>query len=197
MNKILDKIGKGFLKYRITQEEDLEIYLFGMQSFIMHITHILSMLLLGLLMNRFIFSIIFIISYATLRTVAGGQHFKSAYICFVSSLFLEFAVLLPLNYFPCFQIKKLVVLFYLLGMCMTIPLSPCDNTNKPLNNIERKIYKRKTIYTLINLSICIAIFSKVNIEVGYIMAASIFIEGIGCVWGTLDNKCKVTKSVVN
>lgn len=176
--------------YANIDEEDTDIYQFGIEMIIMHIFHFVIMMLVGIILKKPKETLAFIMIYSKMRTTAGGQHFKSKGLCFGSSVGLIMIVMCPI------KIKNLMYLlqwkwtFFLL-LCGTLcicMLAPCDNINKPMDNIEKEEYRKQAIsMTCVFAFIYLASVYAYPI-IGYIIAISFFLEGVGLVWGTVQNR---------
>ncbi|MEG1847927.1 MAG: accessory gene regulator B family protein [Lachnospiraceae bacterium] len=73
------------IQQNVVDIEEKEIYEYGIQHLLLLIGCSVTMLFLGLLMNKFIFTISFYLSYSVLRALLGGYHFKSKKKCIVAS----------------------------------------------------------------------------------------------------------------
>ena len=61
---------------------DYEVYLYGFEILVASILNSVAILLIGLLFDRFIHSVVFLICYCPLRQFAGGYHADTYKRCF-------------------------------------------------------------------------------------------------------------------
>lgn len=99
--------------------------------------------------------IFFELGYRILRIYAGGYHAKDKKVCtwltYVSTLFsIAIAFLVPVNWF--------VICFLLIILISIIAwIAPVESVNKPLNNMERKVFYRYCMgITLMEALLCCA-----------------------------------------
>lgn len=188
LHKLSLNFGNILIKYVDKNTENLEVYAFGIEMIIMHIIHFLIMVLIGIMCKRPIETLIFIGVYAKMRTTAGGQHFKSSKVCFLTSICLILIVMIPIN----MQLEKILLqcpnFFLMCGILAVYFFAPCDNSNKPMNSDEKKMFRKKTICWTGVFSFAYIICLYTYPVVGYIISISFFLEAVGLVWGTIQNR---------
>ena len=88
--KISDRLAGTLAVNNVIDKDDLEIYAYGLRGLGMLSLCTLTLFVIGILMNQFLFTLSFFLSYTTLRAFYEGYHAKSRVICFVfsSALFL-------------------------------------------------------------------------------------------------------------
>ncbi len=132
-----------------TIKQEIDIYRYGLEVFILNFLNIISILLLGYLSNTILEALIFLITFIILRQLTGGFHFKSYNLCYFSFicmylLFLQFYYL---------RIRELDqnIYFIILTSCLIyiMYMTPIENVNKPLSKNKLKILKVKKFYVSI------------------------------------------------
>lgn len=188
IHKVSLKLGNILIKYIDVDVENLEVYAFGIETIIMNTIHYLLMMITGIMCERLIETLIFIGVYAKVRTTAGGQHFKSRKMCFWTSIFLILLVMIPIN----MQIEAILLqwtkVYLLCGILAIFIFAPCDNSNKPMNNIEKKQFRKQAICWTGIFSLAYMIFEYTYPVMGYIISISFLLEGVGLICGTIQNK---------
>lgn len=97
-------IGKLLLDKGIIEEDDIQIYLYGIKGGITIIVNILTTLLIGLFTGKMLEVIIFSLFLASLRSYSGGYHCSTKVGCFwlssivtaISAFSEELVTLLPI-----------------------------------------------------------------------------------------------------
>lgn len=139
---ISERIVDSFSKKGIIESEDKELYAYGLQQGLWMFLNFLSTIIIGLVFNMLLQSIIFMFAYIPLRTHAGGIHSRSQIRCYLFSIVIMIAALLGMKLvlwtsFICFVIT-------LSGGVIIYFLAPVEDENKPLDQMELKIYKKRT-----------------------------------------------------
>lgn len=183
INSIIDKL----IECGNINAEEKELYSYGLQQAVMMTVNLLTIIIIALLMGMFWQSIIFMLSYLPLRAFAGGYHAKTQLRCYLLSGLLNFAVLLVLKFiiWPNFisiglGVIAAVVIFF---------LSPVEDRNKPLDDLEMTIYKKRTKGLLV-IELCV-LFLLIGIGLNQIprcIALSLLVLSSMLVLGKCKNK---------
>ena len=139
------------LENKIIPEQDKEIYRFGFVLMLRIILNVLTLLFIGTCFNMIVESITFLIFSLMLRSYSGGFHSDNPVICFLISVLATISMLFVIKsgmwsvQFSC----ALIVL----SIGVILRYAPVEHKNKPLEEIERKIY-RKRLWGIV----CVLIF---------------------------------------
>lgn len=144
-DSIAEKIVKRLTVAEVIEECDGEIYLFGMQQFLSTAFGFISVFLIMLVMGEVLNGILFVVSFSVLRQYAGGYHASTKIGCYIMSLSSAFVILLIIKYFD-FDSVVCLVLLTIFGTIILL-LSPVEAVNKPLDQTERSVYRKRTIIT--------------------------------------------------
>lgn len=143
LTRLSRKIVNDLTRSDIVKAEDAEIYIYGINQILMYSINISSALIIGLIFGKFFEAAVFIVAYCSLRSFAGGYHAKTPLRCYVFSVIMLIIVLVGIKYLYLTEWMYYVVL--LAAALVVIVLSPVEDRNKPLDEIEHKVYKRRTI----------------------------------------------------
>lgn len=135
----------SFLYYNdyIDKEKyEYEVYLYGFESLIALTLNLVSILLIGLLFNRFMHTVVFLACYCPLRKFTGGYSDDTYKKCFLKSLVVFIITILIANDLANIDIKPLIVLFSALNWISIYMLSPVDDINHTLTDTEKIKYKK-------------------------------------------------------
>lgn len=82
-------------------------------------------------------------AYIPLRSFAGGYHAKTPLRCYIFSVIMLIVVSIGLKYLSVSEwVYYAVLLASVLGVLV---LSPVEDINKPLDEMEHKVYKKRAI----------------------------------------------------
>jgi accessory gene regulator B len=140
------------------------------------------------LMGDFLVGILFETGYIPFRRYAGGYHAKTrkrcSWLTYSSTfIFLLLVFVIPMNRI----IFSFVVLLFLGIIYKRVPL---QSKNKPLNSVEKKVYRRKALIIAVFDTMAFFVFLYLGID---IYAKTIFFAMMLVVFGLVcvnDNKFK-------
>lgn len=85
LNRLVDASTNYLVRRNVIHEEDRDVYEYGFHSLYNNIIDIASIVIISILLNQVSQTILYHISFISLRTVAGGFHAKTHFRCFVMS----------------------------------------------------------------------------------------------------------------
>lgn len=181
-SKLTDKL----ISLKTIDPEDREIYEFGIQHIFITIFNISTVLLLGLLLGDLKEAMIFIFAFIPLRIFAGGFHFNSPIMCYIFSSCFVALVLLAMRYL---SIPLLIYcLLYCLSGIIILTFAPVEDKNKPLDQLEKKVYRKRTIIVFVAENMIMLLFCSLKF---YIAAKCIMVSiialGLLIVLGVIKN----------
>lgn len=89
-----------------------------------------------------------------LRGVAGGYHAKSNTSCMLCSCLIIVLCALSWNTIPASAYGKVAIVFLLVSVPAILVLAPVANKNRPLDEIEKRVYRKKSIaITLLEIAV--------------------------------------------
>lgn len=171
-NYLIDKM----VESEVIQEEDKEMYLYGLNQGGIIIQNIFITVIIGSIFGNLIATCVFLIVYIPLRSFAGGYHAATPKKCFVYSIFLILVIQLYFWYFfevmyqwiyPVMLICSFIIYIY----------SPMPSSNKPLSVKEKYYYKKVVARILISAGLVLLFLELLpclNVKKG--IATAVYIE---------------------
>ena len=145
-HRISVKITDKLISLKTINSVDRDIYEYGVQHILITLLNITTVIIIGIVLNAVIEAIAFITAFIPLRIFAGGFHFSTPIKCYIFSSCFVAAVLLAMRYV---NISILIYcLLYCLAIVIILILSPVEDVNKPLDQVEKKVYRKRTIIVL-------------------------------------------------
>ena len=129
----------------------LDIYIYGFELLVSSVIETISLLLIGLLTGKLIDTIIFIISFSSIRVFSGGYHANSYLKCFIVTVAYYLLVLFSayiMLAFPNRTIILIAIITLFLSLILFILMSPVKSKGKSILN-----YKKQKILSIISLCI--------------------------------------------
>lgn len=146
LEKLSHKIGDDLVRSGVVKEEDAEVYIYGINQILAYVFNVSSSLIIGLIFGVTFEIIIFMAAYIPLRSFAGGYHAKTPLRCYIFSVIMLIVVSIGLKYLSVSEWVYYAVL--LVSVLIILVLSPVEDRNKPLDEIEHKVYKKRAVIIL-------------------------------------------------
>lgn len=143
LKKLSYKLTTRLLCKGVIEYDDFEIYQYGLEQIFTNIINVLTLIVMGVIFDNLVCGLIFAAAFMELRAYAGGYHASTPVRCYILTTVVIIVVLLLMKYVE-------VSYFFELGLIVIsgfviILLSPVESVNKPLDDIERKVYRKKAI----------------------------------------------------
>ena len=146
--KKIEKLAVFLMKNENNPKIDKEIIVYGLSSAIQHGLSIITTLVIGLLFGLALESIVFLISFSFIRSYAGGYHCEKAINCYLMSSGLIALILAIVRFTASEYMLIASMIILLISVPVILKLAPIGATNKPLDEVEQKYYRKKTIIHL-------------------------------------------------
>lgn len=189
LKELSNKITKKLVDINIIDVADSELYEYGFWQGGVLIFNFLTVVLLGILFNMLLESIIFLIFYGVLRTIAGGYHARTQHVCYILSVLLMIVVLTILKTFPWNII--LCCILTVLSISVIFILAPVQDENKLLDETEKIVFKKLSRVISISYGFIIFLLFLFNKnELAYCIVISLFTLTIMLMLGKIRNKSR-------
>lgn len=171
------KIVNYLIKENVIGEEDWDVCKYGMELLISTILSTVIILGLGIVLQRFVFTIFLVIPFYSIRGYAGGIHAETYTLCITSFTLGFLFTLLGVEYLINMGLQNYIIYSSFFSAIVICIISPIEDHSRPLDVTERKLYQKKTcVITLIYTSLVqIAYELWRPMEIVYIAAAINFI----------------------
>ncbi len=181
--KITQRITDELVSNKIIDPEDRELYTYGLQQGSLILLNTLTILIVGKIFSMLWQSVVFMTTYIPLRTYSGGYHARTQLKCYISSVVLIVAVLLGIRFIP--WTNFIIIMISIISGLVIYIFSPVEDSNKPLDTIEVKVYRKKARMILVfELSLILLIVSIQN-NVAKIVSVSLFTQSVLLAFGKL------------
>ncbi len=136
------RIGDNLVRSDVIKAEDAEIYIYGINQILVSVLNVSTALIIGLIFGVFFEIAVFMAAYIPLRSFAGGFHAKTPLRCYIFSVIMLIGVSIGLKHLHLSAWVYYAALT--LAFVIVLVLSPVEDKNKPLDEIEHKVYKKRT-----------------------------------------------------
>lgn len=184
MKYMAELLVEWMVQHKIIEECKKELYTYGFWQGSLFLFDLLTVGVVGLITDMLWQSFIFMICYGTLRTVAGGYHARSKSGCYFLSVMFLFVVLNVLRQ-KIWGITLCVVILVFSGIVIYL-LAPVEDENKPLDELEKKVYKGRSrrVYFIMTIIVCVILVGG-NIEIASCITISTMAVSIMLILGKL------------
>lgn len=152
--KLSDQVTSKIQEYAAISNENREIYRYGIQQGLILLLNVATTLIISIAFGMVMECLVYMIAFIPLRVYAGGYHARTHILCFIYSAIQIFAVLLIIKLLPYTAIVYSTL--DLVGFLSVYILSPVADVNKPLDDKEMIVYRRRSLIILTFL--CVSIF---------------------------------------
>lgn len=174
------------IRQDIIQEEDKELYLFGIQQGFALAIDILTFFLIGLCLGMFWQALVYLASFMPIRVNAGGYHARTRGRCYVYSCIMNTIALLII------KISSGYIMAYMVlsvAACVVVWfLAPVEDENKPLDEMEEKVYRHRAHIAICFDIILCAVSSFLSEKIFFCICLAIIANGFMSVTGYVANK---------
>ena len=166
--------------------EEKGLYIYGLREGLIMLANITTTVFIGILIGMWWQSVVFLLVYSPLRSFAGGAHAKTHLRCYVLSILLTVVTLFVIKLLPNDTLINLSI--SLLAGLIIFFLAPVEDENKPLDEIEVKVYRERTrIILIIELLITIILLAIGILEIASCIVVSLAVLAIMLAIGKVKN----------
>ncbi len=169
-----DRLITLMLKWKIINEDEIEIYGFGLETLFLKTFHYISYLLIAIFCDELVAYAIFFIAFLCLRRNAGGYHSKTKLSCYFWSCLTVISVIFIVKYVMTYGTPLIISIGCLVVADIIIfMLAPLGNRNRELDIIETNLFRKRTIWVLISentLVLLLVVVDRIQYSLPLILA---------------------------
>jgi len=174
--KLFEKITDSLIENGTINTEDKEIYEYGLRHIANVSLNILSTLFIGFIFGMVWQSVIFMTAHIPLRSYAGGAHARTPLRCYIVSVIMTVCILLGIKYIP--HDDFIIWILTLISGIVIFIFAPIGDENKPLDEIEIKVFRFRTRVILLAEIAAIGLFTVLGLAwVAFCIAVSVVVSG--------------------
>ncbi|WP_326910859.1 accessory gene regulator ArgB-like protein [Sedimentibacter sp. MB31-C6] len=174
INYLTNNITEYFCSNNIITDDEKDIYIYGLQLIISSVVGIILIISLGFILNNIINSILFLITFISIRMYSGGYHANSYIKCNVSLVIIYLLSIVVISIIPYNYISIMYISMIILTIYIIIKYSPVDNKNKKLTNNQKKRNKKVTLILLFTFYLIGIATYKINSQIFYTIIVTMF-----------------------
>lgn len=191
-NNQMTCIADAMVNREIIKEEDKEIVAHGLKVGVQLLSNILTTVIIGLVFGLVLESLIFLISFSCIRTYAGGYHCKKEISCYFFSSGIVIAVLAAAKFTPTRYIPVITITMLLISLSILLKFAPVETATKPLDEVEKRVFRKKTIiHLMIECAVIVILFRLCLHTFCYIICLGISMSGLLVFIGQQKQETKI------
>ncbi len=146
-------------------------------------------LIFGILTHRFVISVLYLTSFALLRTFGGGAHAKNRLLCAILSYGISLLTIFLTPYLCVLIHPYVFIIIYSIFITYSLFKVPVDTKNKRILGKKRAQMRIKFLFSSILLTIFYYLFYFIEYKAAYgILSICAMIFGISLIIGELQNR---------
>ncbi len=150
MDNLLNRLLNLMSEYGIVNDdESYDIVRFGAEILIMKIIFLIVIILVGFLTSSLTEIIFFMLAFQPSRMYCGGYHADTKIRCAISSVLLMISVVILSKVIPLYILPILSIIAFVFSCTVILFLAPLGSANKPLDEDEKTVYKKRARFILI------------------------------------------------
>lgn len=186
LERLSEKFAGKLISTGIISETDAEIYVYGFFQTVMLVLNVATTLFLGIIFQMIIPCILLNLAYIPIRISAGGHHADSPVKCYINSTFMIAALLAIIKWVPIHYAVSIVML--VVSSVVIWILAPVETENNPLDEVEVRVYRRRTkIVLAIELAVIFLCFITAKYQMAVTIILGLFTESIMLLIGSIKN----------
>jgi accessory gene regulator B len=173
------------IKKGIIKEQESELYLFGIETAMLKVLHLLTYILMGVLIGELTGLLLFLAVFIPLREYSGGYHAATKLKCYIVSCLTVLSMLLLIKL--CnenFYLTSVYLASFSSGILLF--LIPVETALRPIDDSEKIYYKSKAGFIIVLLlTITLFLYMTNQTAFSFVIALSLFFEMIAAFTGKL------------
>lgn len=186
LERLSEKFAGKLIKAGIISETESDVYIYGFFQTIMMLLNVMTTLLLGILFKLLVPCILLNLAYIPIRTNAGGHHASSPFKCYINSAIIIAILLSIIKWVAIPALINIAILF--VSSVIILILAPVETENNPLDEDEKRVYKKRTI-VILGIEIIVFIISLILNQklIAEIIVLGLFTECLMLIIGYVKN----------
>lgn len=187
--EISKKVTDCCVNNHIVSKDEREVYEYGMELLIATIVSTAAIIGLGMLLHRFLYTLLLLIPFYNIRIFAGGIHAETYTKC-ISSFTVGFLfILLLTEYVISAGFQDWILKGSIMSAFVICLISPVEDRSRPLSLSENAVYNRKTRHITIFYALLVYIlYSFLHIDEAVYISMAINSVVLVLVLGIIKNR---------
>lgn len=179
INLKIETIADIVVKSNKSVVQDKDIIVYGLKAAITQLVCLIYVVILGCIFELFLENIVFLIAFSSIRMYAGGYHCQKKINCYFMSSIILVIELLIIKLMLVNLIIPTILFLLIVSIPIIFKLVPVETKNKPLDEKEKKIYRKIVIRNLLIQVIIINVLLFLNLyTLSLSIASGVFLSAL-------------------
>ncbi len=139
---MIEKIVTWLVERKVIDNAESDIYTYGLECLLLKCLHYISYFIIAIILHLPLELIVIGIVFTAIRSNSGGLHMNSRLGCYIFSCVYVFCILI---FYSNIKEPHIYVCFLIMSNIILLFLSPIEHHNRPLDEDEKKKFKKKTV----------------------------------------------------
>jgi len=195
MDKLVNRVVKILERNNAIAVDNVGVVRYGMELLFFKIIFYVVVLFIGVIANRVLHMVIFMLFFEPLRIYAGGFHAKSRLNCFFISFIMLVAAVSAIRFTPSVYYSLLSAIFTIVFGIIIWLIAPVETDNKTLDETETRVYRKRTrLILLFEIAVIVIGFIFKQYWLSYIISLGLLCSGFLLITGYCCNNISRIKS---
>lgn len=145
--KAAERLADALEESEIIKHDDRELYTYGFNQGMTILLNVVTTLVVGLVFHCAVQLVMYMVMYIPLRSNAGGYHAKTPLRCYAYSIVMLSVISQLIRYTA--DMLWLYVIICVVSSIVVLLLSPVEDKNKPLDELEVSVYRKRSVVILV------------------------------------------------
>ena len=174
LENVSKSITNSLRKKGIVLDEFADVYQYGFELLLSFLVSTGLIIIAGIILNRFIETLVFLLVFISLRSFTGGFHAMKYWICTVSTFGVYSLVMIVSS---CVSVNfHVFYILFLFGSIILYIKAPVENPNKELTKKQKSKYKWISLALFFGLLLIGYVFVKSNSAVSSTICFTLIID---------------------
>jgi len=184
-----NKLASYLVKANCIVDEEFSLYAYGLFLLIANVIFIIILFIFGAIFHCIIENLVFYISFRAIRSFAGGYHADTEMRCEILTTLSFFITTLAIFLSEQQNVQIIVLIFAIIAIPIIAVFSPLDTPAKPLDDDEKKKYRKISLVILSAITFIIIISTIIRIKLLIVPCClSLILESILLVAGVIKGR---------
>lgn len=173
---------------KISQEQRV-VYKYGFERILLSGVNLLTTLIIGICMGQVLECIMLQLLFMPLRSHAGGYHAAGRMRCFILSTIITIIILAGYQLLPKYFSASLSLYILCFAAAVIAGTAPVGTPNKPLDELERKVYGQRTrMILLIETGVAVFCYCFTDTNITWMVALNAAAVAASLLAGMASNR---------
>ena len=188
MKSLSEAIADFYIRKNIISSDMKSVYVYGISLIINDIIDFAVILIPAIIAGRFIYGVVFLLTFCITRIHCGGFHAKNSWICAGIMLLTFIIICLCVEITTSIYGVILNVIINSISILIMLPIIPVENPNKKLDADVKQKNKKIGIIVTSSFAVLSIVLTVYNIQEGAVISFALLSVAVLAMVGKILNQ---------